>query len=115
MFNKLTQNGKVKGIFLENNQLYINGDYIVTGIIRDKKGLNYWNLNTGDFALQGYATDSDLTSYDKKAQEYANTAQTNANKYAAKQVTEAINGLTAENIYNRLTNNGQTRHMATKW
>lgn len=107
VFNKLTQNGKIKGIFLTNNELYVNGNYVVTGIIRDKKSLNYWNLDTGEFALQGYATDNDLTNYDKKAQGYASAAQTNANKYAANQVTEAMNGLTAENIYNRLTNNGQ--------
>jgi len=33
VFNRLTNNGLVQGIYLENNQLYINGTYIKSGTI----------------------------------------------------------------------------------
>lgn len=33
VFNRLTNNGTVKGIYLESNQLYINADFIKTGIL----------------------------------------------------------------------------------
>lgn len=48
VFNKLTDGGKAKGLFLESNQLYINGDYIQTGVLTSSGGSS-WNLNTGDF------------------------------------------------------------------
>lgn len=60
VFNRLTNNGKSKGIVLKNGQLYINGTYIQTdtlnagiiktGILTDKKGLNRWNMATGYMA-----------------------------------------------------------------
>ena len=34
VFAKLTQDGKAKGIFLQNNDLYINATYMVSGILR---------------------------------------------------------------------------------
>ena len=33
VFNRLTNNGQVQGIFLENNQLYVNASYIKTGYL----------------------------------------------------------------------------------
>ena len=39
VFNKLTNNGETKGIWLTNNQLYINATYISSGILRS----NNWN------------------------------------------------------------------------
>jgi len=33
VFNRLTNNGAVRGIFLENNQMYVNADYIKGGTI----------------------------------------------------------------------------------
>lgn len=62
IFNYLTNNGKVKGIFnLADNRLYINANYIKTGemdasliktgILTSKNGGNFWNLETGEFRL----------------------------------------------------------------
>lgn len=48
IFNKLTDDGKAKGLFLEENELYINADYIQTGILTSSGG-SQWNLTTGDF------------------------------------------------------------------
>ena len=63
IFNKLTNNGTVKGIVLQNGKLYINADYITSGILNAtllragiiksaKNDGNYWNLDTGEFRLQ---------------------------------------------------------------
>lgn len=48
IFNKLTDSGKAKGLFLEGNQLYINGDYISTGVLTSTGG-STWDLTSGDF------------------------------------------------------------------
>ena len=63
IFNKLTNNGTVKGIILQDGKLYINADYITSGILNAtllrsgiiksaKNDGNYWNLDTGEFRLQ---------------------------------------------------------------
>lgn len=63
IFNKLTNNGTVKGIVLQNGKLYINADYITSGILNAtllragiiksaKNDGNYWDLDTGEFKLQ---------------------------------------------------------------
>lgn len=71
---------------------------IVTGLLSDKLGRNYWNLDTGDFSLtgatiDGYATDEELTTGVNGAKTYAdgkaNTAETNAKTYADGKATTA--------------------------
>ena len=154
IFNKLTNNGTVKGIVLQNGKLYINADYITSGILNAtllragiiksaKNDGNYWNLDTGEFAITGYATDSELssgvsdaksyastqaanaldgaksysdtgdsntlTSANETAQEKANAAESNAKTYSDNKVSEFNNLLTQTEIFNRLTNNGQTQ------
>lgn len=47
VFNRLTNNGAAQGIYLDNGKLYVNAEYIVSGIIADKAGKNRWNLTTG--------------------------------------------------------------------
>ena len=56
VFNRLTNNGKTQGIYLQDGLLYINGTYIKTGILTDNVGKNYWNLNTGEFRLSATST-----------------------------------------------------------
>lgn len=48
IFNKLTNNGQVQGIYLQSGKLYINADYIQAGTIKDKAGKSWWNLTTGE-------------------------------------------------------------------
>ena len=72
IFDRLTNNGQVQGIYLKDGKVYINGTYIDTGvldadlltagIIADKAGKNYWDLTTGEFALSGDATVGDGTA-----------------------------------------------------
>ena len=57
IFNRLTDNGKTQGIYLSNKKIYINASYIktgsisanymTTGVLKDKKGKFYLNLDTG--------------------------------------------------------------------
>ena len=58
VFNKLTNNGKAQGIYLDaNKDLYVNASYIQTGTlsavtIKDASGTdNGWNLETGQFRM----------------------------------------------------------------
>lgn len=52
IFNKLTNNGQTQGIYLSGGLLYINANYIETGIIGDRYSRNTWNLNTGALKTQ---------------------------------------------------------------
>lgn len=47
VFNRLTNNGAMQGIYLSGGKVYINATYIETGIISDRYGRSTWNLNTG--------------------------------------------------------------------
>ena len=109
IFNKLTNNGTVKGIILTDGKLYINADYITSGILNAtllragiiksaKNDGNYWNLDTGEFAITGYATDQELS-------DGLSSANTTAKGYA----DGAVNAQTQDFIFNKLTNNGQTQ------
>lgn len=55
IFNKLTNNGQIQGLFLEENgQLYINAEYIVTGILSSKDGETFYlDLDNGIFEMRG--------------------------------------------------------------
>lgn len=53
VFNILTNNGVVQGIYLQNGQLYINAQYIAAGKLSSVDGSSYWDLNTGELRLQG--------------------------------------------------------------
>ena len=47
VFNRLTNNGALQGIYMSGGKLYINATYLKTGIITG--GSSHWNLNTGEF------------------------------------------------------------------
>jgi len=47
IFNRLTNNGAIEGLFMHDGQLYVNASYLQTGLITDSSGLVYWDLDTG--------------------------------------------------------------------
>ena len=47
VFNKLTNNGTLQGIYMDQGDLYINASYIAAGTIADTSGNTSWNLTTG--------------------------------------------------------------------
>ena len=143
IFNKLTNNGTVKGIVLQNGKLYINADYITSGILNAtllragiiksaKNDGNYWNLDTGEFAITGYATDNELSSSVSGAKSYANqqaqgaldtaksysdtgdsntlsSAKSYADNAASVEANNAVQSQTQQFIFNKLTGGGVTQ------
>ena len=51
IFNKLTNNGQLQGLFMQDGNLYINASYLSTGIIADKAGNFSLNMTTGKAVL----------------------------------------------------------------
>lgn len=51
IFDILTNGSQSQGVYLRNGTLYINAEYIATGILRSTDGSTYWNLNTGELRL----------------------------------------------------------------
>lgn len=75
----------------------INADYIRTGIISDKYGANYWNLDNGDFTLSASTTFGGQT-VDEIAQDEAGKAQQNAIDTANKALIDYANIIKADMI-----------------
>ena len=71
----------------------IIADYIVAGILSDRRGLNYWNMDTGEFSLSANATVGGST-----VQQIAQTA-----------AGAAVDAQTQQQIFNKLTNNGASQ------
>ena len=86
IFNKLTNNGETQGIYMSGGHLYLNAEYMSTGVLSDARGLNRWDLRTGEFSLQASTT------------------------IGGKTIDEITNeSLTQDAIFNKLTNNGETQ------
>lgn len=58
VFNKLTNNGQLQGIYMQNGNLYINASYLATGILADVQGNTKWNLQTGKLESKKLSIDS---------------------------------------------------------
>lgn len=94
VFDRLTAGGAVQGITMSGGQLYINAEYIATGILSDLAGRNYWNLETGDFSLSASSTVGGQTVAGI-AQDAADGALSDAQDYAdaaAGDALESANG-----------------------
>ena len=92
IYNKLTNNGANKGIYMQDGELYVNATYLATGILSDAKGLNYWNLATGEFKLSSSTKVAD-NGIEKPLSEYLDVDV----------------DLTQANVFNALTNNGKNK------
>lgn len=139
VFNALTNNGKIQGIFLEDGKLYLNGEYIKantivsdhisadgitankikTGILTATTGGSYLNLDNGSMLLGNITnnnflqwTGSELNIKASSMSIGANTVATEsfatdtANSAAKKEASNAINNLSQDDVFNKLTNNG---------
>lgn len=47
IFNKLTNNGQLQGLYMQGGKLYINGTYLAAGTITSTNGASKWDLNSG--------------------------------------------------------------------
>lgn len=86
IFNKLTNGGETQGIYMFGSHLYLNAEYMSTGVLSDALGLNRWDLQTGEFSLQASTTIGGRT---------------------IEEIT--TESLTQDAIFNKLTNGGQTQ------
>lgn len=124
VFNALTNNGQWEGLFMRDGHLYMNASYIKAGQIAaeylDLKGVtirdslgnvtfavdNYGNvaIRANTFSLQG-------STIQNIANGAANNALDSAKKYTDGQlaVFKPDVNLTQQEIFNILTNNGQTQ------
>lgn len=100
VFNALTNYGQAEGIFLTNGNLYLNATYMGTGTIADSDGINYWNLDTGEFRLipSNVEIEEGKTLQDMLDQ-------------IEQEIEDVEVDLTQEEVFNALTNNGQWQGM----
>lgn len=119
IFDKLTDGGKAQGMYIQNGQLYFNGQYIQARGLKvvDKNGTTtlYVNndgqvtLNVSSLAITGKAA-----STQEYANSQANSALSAAKTYADSASKSAVNAQTQTDIFNKLTNNGKAQGMYIK-
>lgn len=102
VFDRLTNYGEVKGIFLESDgQLYINASYLMTGILKvaqpgaSGKETFYANMDTGEVRI--VANSFSLTNGDT------------IDSIAQGAVDDLDASLDQQEVFNRLTNNGEAQ------
>lgn len=52
VFNRLTNNGQIQGIYMQDGNLYVNATYIATGILADALGKFYLDMINGVVKIQ---------------------------------------------------------------
>jgi phage minor structural protein len=90
----MTMDGAIVADYITAGTL--NGNIIRAGKIEDVLGKNYWNLDTGEFSLQGYPTTTDM------------------NDAISSSTSNLDSELNQKEIFNRLTNNGATQGIYLK-
>ena len=50
-FDRLTNHGALRGIYMEGGEMYVNADFIQTGRLQDSTGKNYWDMSTGEMNI----------------------------------------------------------------
>lgn len=122
VFNKLTNGGKSQGIYIENGQLYINANYIMAGILAGKfinaKGIKvldgdnnttFYIDDAGNVTIRAKTFSLSGQTIDNIASGYANSALNSANAYTDSKVANIKPNMTQQEIFNILTQNGQTQ------
>lgn len=128
VFNKLTDGGKKQGIYIENGKLYINADYILSGVLAGKyinaKGITVKDQNNritfdvdsnGNVVIQptSFALTNGDTIYSvaqDKANSAAGSALSDAKSYADGLVKDIKNNkMTKQEIINVLSDNSNNK------
>lgn len=80
VFNKLTNNGSLKGVFMKDGQLYINASYLQTGVIKSEDGKSFIiDLNNGEITAEKLAWESENSKMSKDGTIECNNARINGN------------------------------------
>lgn len=85
----------------------LHADLIKTGVLQDAAGINYWNMDTGDFRLTNAAKigNSTIASVAQVVDGDAATLNS-AQIYANNGITSYDTYLNQQKVFNKLTNNG---------
>ena len=110
IFNRLTNHGKAQGLFLDDNgELYINASFLTTGILKSLDNKTFY-LDLVKGVLRGRFEEFSISG--KTVQQIANessgNAQSNAQEYADKVAQDAVKSQTQTDVFNKLTNNGES-------
>lgn len=81
----------------------LNASLIKAGTIQDSAGLNYWNMETGDFQL---STGAKIGNSTIASASDVDSALTEAESYADAAADALNEALDQEEVFNRLTNDG---------
>lgn len=104
IFNRLTNQGKAQGLFLDDaGNVFINASYLSTGILKSVDGTTFY-LDLVNGILKGQFTEFSIAG--KTVEQIAGESQTNAEKYADQAAKDAVNNQTQADVFNKLTNNG---------
>ncbi len=108
----MTMDGSIVADFITSGVM--NADVIRAGIIRDVAGRNYWNLNTGEFRLASTLYDVQEYLVDSFGNEILDSfngrIQTSSLGMTIDQIiTQYDTGLDRYELFNKLTDNGQTQ------
>ena len=92
IFNKLTNNGAVEGIYIKDGQVFINASYLATGILASKNGKTFY-LDLDNGILKGQFSEFSISgkTVDDIAQEKANAAESSAISVAASDAAAKAN------------------------
>lgn len=96
----LTMDGRINANMITTGLL--NAELIKAGVLSDEAGRNYWNMVTGEFSLQGYATET-----------YADLVGTNANSYTDQVFSESISEVDVEYAKNSSLSTAPTSGWST--
>lgn len=83
----ITQDGAIVADYITTGDL--NAQVITTGILKDRKGNNSWNLDSGEFTLNAYETKNDAS---EKETTLKSSIKANADNIALKVSSEDYNG-----------------------
>lgn len=133
IFNKLTNNQQIKGIFMRDGELYVNATYINSGTLtvsKDGAETFYANMGTGEVRIKAksFALESGDT-IESIAEDKATAAQNNAKSYTDSKASDTLsdakdyadstatnkantavnNAMTQQNIFNKLTGGGENQ------
>ena len=111
IFNKLTNNGQTQGIYLQNGRVYINASYMATGILASKDGSTFY-LDLDKGVLKMKATELSISG--KTVEEIAADEAEAAGDAALEEAKAYVDAQTQTDIFNKLTNNGQTQGLYLK-
>lgn len=95
----MTMDGRINADFITVGTLLAS--IIKAGILSDVNGLNFWNMETGEFRLAS-STKIGTNANNKTIDDYVSDAADDA-------VSTYDGTLTQQELFNRLTNNGQTQ------